>query len=316
MKKLLLPLLLGASAPVFALPAASGAWATALPEDCAVATATSSQPHGTDSIVSRGYDLRLAGEHAHQELHAGDITATGSGMNAAELHDLEDAASLVMVATLTGHHSDHCPNSYFLQVVAPVLDGVQSGKSYDLVWDNADMSTGTVHLFFRRAHLRLTGGRTPDAPAVMTLETQGVNINGSKNHLLEATMPQQASASASMPASDIVPLAAAIVGHPSESVAVPVELTSVRAVRDTMQISGNGKATLTGNADASAGEGHIAVQHLDDIIATLRDSGQTKASAALVLAKLFGHRSSTGTSWDVNWDAGVLTVNHIPLPIH
>ncbi|RBM05406.1 hypothetical protein [Novacetimonas cocois] len=315
MKKLLLPLLLGTFAPVFAC-SASSAWATSLPAECAVSTATTTQPHGAGSLMSRGYDLRLVGEHAHQELQAGDIIVSGNGLDAGSLQDLEDAASLVMVASLSGHHSDHCPNAYFLQAVAPVLDGVQSGKSYDLVWDNGVMSTGTVHLSFRRAHLRLTGGSTPDAQAVMTLETQGVNINGSKNHLLEATMPQQASASASMPVSSMGPLAAAIVGHAAESVAVPVELTSVKAVRDTMQISGNGKATLTGNADASAGEGHIAVQHLDDIIATLRDSGQTKASAALVLAKLFGHRGTNGTSWDVNWDAGVLTVNHIPLPIH
>ncbi|WP_130730936.1 hypothetical protein [Komagataeibacter xylinus] len=299
-----------------ALSCVGSAQATTLPDTCASAQlASSSQPHGNNTLAGHNYDLALAGD-VHQTFHAGDITASGTGLGAQALRDMEDVASLVLLATLTGHHSQGCAQDYFVSAATPIMDGLRTGRSYDLIWQDGLLSSGETKLSFHRAHLHLAGAKGDTAPATLTLDTQGLGIAGSHNTLLVNALPQQATANASVPSASLVPLAAAITGHPSETVMVPLHVSSLTAQRGAMQITGNGDASLTGNTDASSANGHIQVQNLDAVIETLRNAGQTRASAALVLAKLFGHKSASGgTGWDVSWAGGVMTVNHIPLPI-
>ncbi|MGY6769477.1 hypothetical protein [Komagataeibacter sp. NFXK3] len=299
-----------------ALSCVGSAQATTLPDTCARAQlASSSQPHGNNTLAGHNYDLALAGD-VHQTFHAGDITASGTGLGAQALRDMEDVASLVLLATLTGHHSQGCAQDYFVSAATPIMDGLRTGRSYDLIWQDGLLSSGETKLSFHRAHLHLAGAKGDTAPATLTLDTQGLGIAGSHNTLLVNALPQQATANASVPSASLVPLAAAITGHPSETVMVPLHVSSLTAQRGAMQITGNGDASLTGNTDASSANGHIQVQNLDAVIETLRNAGQTRASAALVLAKLFGHKSASGgTGWDVSWAGGVMTVNHIPLPI-
>ncbi|WP_240906355.1 hypothetical protein [Komagataeibacter xylinus] len=298
-----------------ALSCMGTAQATALPDTCASARLASSQPHGSNTLAGHNYDLALAG-NVHQTFHAGDIAASGTGLEPQALRDMEDVASLVLLATLTGHHSQGCAQDYFVSAATPIMDGLRAGRSYDLIWQDGLLSSGETKLSFHRAHLHLAGARGDTAPATLTLDTQGLGITGSHNTLLVNALPQQATANASVPSASLVPLAAAITGHPTETVMVPLHVSSLTAQRGTMQITGNGDASLTGNTDASSANGHIQVQNLDAVIETLRNAGQTRASAALVLAKLFGHKSASGgTGWDVSWEGGVMTVNHIPLPI-
>ena len=292
------------------------AQATALPATCAHVAVASSQPHGAGSLAGHGYDLSLAGE-AQRTFHAGDISATGTGLAPQALRDMEDVASLVLLATLTGHHSEGCAQDYFTAAATPIMEGLRAGRSYDLTWQDGLLTSGATKLSFHRAHLHLGGATGNATPATITLETLGVGITGTHNTLLSNALPQQATANASVPGSALVPLAIAIAGHPAQNVMVPLHVSSLNAQRGSMQITGNGDANLTGNTDASSATGHIQVQNLDVVIDTLRNAGQTRASAALVLAKLFGHKAASGgTSWDVSWEGGVMTVNHIPLPIH
>ncbi|GBQ52046.1 hypothetical protein CFR77_05225 [Komagataeibacter sucrofermentans] len=298
-----------------ALSCMGSAQATALPDTCASAQLASSQPHGDNALAGHNYNLALAG-NVHQTFHAGDIAASGTGLGPLALRDMEDVASLVLLATLTGHHSQGCAEGYFMSAATPIMDGLRAGRSYDLIWQDGLLSSGETKLSFHRAHLHLVGAKGDTAPATLTLDTQGLGIAGSHNTLLVNALPQQATANASVPSASLVPLAAAIAGHPTEAVMVPLHVSSLTAQRGAMQITGNGDASLTGNTDASSANGHIQVQNLDAVIETMRNAGQTRASAALVLAKLFGHKSATGgTGWDVNWEGGVMTVNHIPLPI-
>jgi len=291
------------------------AGATALPGTCGHVQVGSSQPHGDGALAGHGYDLLLAGG-VDQTFHATDIAASGTGLPPQALRDMEDVASLVMLATLTGHHSQGCSQDYFVSAATPIMEGLRAGHSYDLTWQGGLLTSGQTKLSFRRAHLHLAGARNDSAPATLTLETQGIGITGTHNTLLASALPQQAAANASVPGESLVPLAAAITGHPPENVRVPLHVASLTAQRGAMQITGNGDANLTGNTDASSATGHIQVQNLDAVIETLRNAGQTRASAALILAKLFGHKApSGGISWDVSWEGGVMTVNHIPLPI-
>ncbi|MCE2563837.1 hypothetical protein [Komagataeibacter sp. FNDCF1] len=290
--------------------------ATALPATCAHVEVASSQPHGTGTLAGHGYDLSLAG-NADRTFHAADIAATGTGLDPQALRDMEDVASLVLLATLTGHHSEGCARDYFTSAATPIMAGLRAGHSYDLTWQGGVLTSGETKLSFRRAHLHLAGAQGDSTPATLTLDTQGIGITGTHNTLLASALPQQATANASVPGSALVPLAIAITGHPTQGVMVPLHVASLNAQRGAMQITGNGDANLTGNTDASSATGHIQVQNLDAVIDTLRNAGQTRASAALVLAKLFGHKAASGgTSWDVSWEGGVMTVNHIPLPIH
>ncbi|QBL92931.1 hypothetical protein KSAC_06860 [Komagataeibacter saccharivorans] len=310
MKKLLITTVLAA------LSCMGHAGATALPDTCARVQVAATQPHGNSVLAGHGYDLALAGR-PNQTFHATDIAASGTGMGQQALRDMEDVASLVLLATMTGHHSDGCAQDYFASAAAPIMDGLRAGGSYDLTWQGGLLTNGDTKLSFRRAHLHLVGAKSANAPATLTLETQGIGITGSHNTLLASALPQQASANAAVPSGSLVELAAAITGHPPENVMVPLRVSSLSAQRGAMQISGNGEANLTGHTDASSATGHILVQNLDAVIDTLRNAGQTRASAALILAKLFGHHSDNGgTSWDVSWEGGVMTVNHIPLPIH
>lgn len=301
---------------IAALSCIGVARATALPATCARVVVASSQPHGAGSLAGHGYDLSLAGD-AQRTFHAGDITATGTGLDPQALRDMEDVASLVLLATLTGHHSEGCAQDYFTAAATPIMEGLRAGRSYDLTWQDGQLTSGATKLSFHRAHLHLGGARSDSTPATLTLDTQGVGITGTRNTLLASALPQQATANASVPGSALVSLATAITGHPAHNVMVPLHVSSLNAQRGSMQVTGNGDANLTGNTDASSATGHIQVQNLDAVIDTLRNAGQTRASAALVLAKLFGHKAASGgTSWDVNWEGGVMTVNHIPLPIH
>lgn len=309
MKKLLITTILAT------LSCMGAAKATALPDTCARVQVATTQPRSGSALAAQGYDLALAGR-TDQTFHATDIAASGTGMGPQALRDMEDVASLVLLAVMTGHHSDGCEQSYFASAAAPIMDGLRTGGSYDLTWQGGLLTNGSTKLSFHRAHLHLGGSKSDSAPATLTLETQGIGITGSRNTLLVSALPQQATAKAAVPGSSLVPLAEAITGHPPENVMVPLHVSALSAQRGAMQITGNGDANLTGHTDASSASGHILVQNLDAVIDTLRNAGQTRASAALILAKLFGHKSETGgTSWDVSWEGGVMTVNHIPLPI-
>ena len=110
---------------IAALSCIGVARATALPATCGHVSMAASQPHGAGSLSGHGYDLSLAGDE-DRKFHATDIAATGTGLDPQALRDMEDVASLVMLATLTGHHSEGCAQAYFTAAATPIMEGLRA----------------------------------------------------------------------------------------------------------------------------------------------------------------------------------------------
>ncbi|GBQ31672.1 hypothetical protein ACLRDC_03825 [Gluconacetobacter sacchari] len=302
-----LPALLGT---ILAM-ATTGVQAAPLPPACAIAGAGSLSASATD-MTALNYVLRSAPGTGAPSLHAASVTISGPAGDARALRDLLDAASVVLLGALVNHHGAGCTADYFLATLQPMMAGLESGRSYDIAWSSPVATTGARQIRFSAMHLHLSGGG--DArPIAVSLEMRGAGING--DSVLAALLPQDARSDFAVPAQALGPLLAATAGRPARSIAVPVTIRTLRARRGDMQLEGSGTAELTGSPDAASAAGHMSMRNLPELIETLRAAGQIRPAGALALANLVGHHADTQTSWDVAWAGGILTVNHIPLPL-
>ncbi|MBB2204359.1 hypothetical protein [Gluconacetobacter takamatsuzukensis] len=305
-----LPALLGAALAMAA--AGSGAHAAPLPPACAVGAAGSLSAAPAEA-TARNYALHFLPDAGGPSLHAASVTVSGAGGSARDMRDIIDAASVVLLGALVNHHGAGCTADYFLSTLQPVLAGLQAGTSYDISWSAPVARTGAKQIRFGAMHLHLSGGSGAQ-PIAVSLDLRGAGMNG--DTVLAALLPQDARSDFAIPAQALGPLLAATAGRPARSVAVPVTIRTLRARRGDMQLEGSGSAELTGSPDAASASGHMSMRNLPELIETLRAAGQTRPAAALILANLVGHHTdSAETAWDVEWAGGILTVNHIPLPL-
>lgn len=302
-----LPALCGA-----ALALAGGvAHAAPLSPACAVASAGGLSASPMEA-TAHGYMLRFAPGAGAPTLHAASVTVSGAGGSPHDMRDILDAASVVLLGVLVNHHGVGCKSDYFLATLQPILAGLEAGKSYDISWSSPVATTGAKQIRFSALHLHLAGGNDAQ-PIAVSLDLHGAGMNG--DSVLSALLPQDARSDFAVPVQALGPLLAATAGRPARSIAVPVTIRTLHARRGDMQLDGNGTAELTGNPDAASASGHMSMRNLPELIDTLRAAGQTRPAAALILANLVGHHAATDTSWDVEWMGGILTVNHIPLPL-
>jgi hypothetical protein len=290
---------------------AGPASATPLPASCAVAHAgdLSVSP---DVATAQDYRLRFSAGAESPSLHAGTLTVKGGDGAGGDARDILDAASVVLLGGLTNHHGAGCSSDYFTSSVSPVVAGLKAGKVYDVTWSALTAVSGATRLSFTALHLHLAGA-TPGQPVAVTLEIRGAQTNG--DTVLASLLPQEARSDFSIPARSLAPLLAATAGRPAHDVAVPVTISALTARHGDMRLDGSGTAILTGSPDAASATGHMSMRNLPELIATLHAAGQTRASTALILANLVGHHADMDTSWDVDWQGGILTVNRIPLPL-
>ncbi|MFW7266849.1 hypothetical protein ACMAUO_02635 [Gluconacetobacter sp. Hr-1-5] len=305
-----LPALVGA---VLAM-AGSGAHAAPLPPACAIGTAGGVLASPAEA-TARNYGLHFSTGAGAPSLHAASVTVTGAGAggNAGDMRDILDAASVVLLGALVNHHAAGCTADYFLSTLQPILAGLAAGKAYDISWSAPIAHTGTKQIRFTALRLHLAGGSGAQ-PIAVSLDLHGAGMNG--DTVLASLLPQDARSDFAVPVQALGPLLAATAGRPAHSVAVPVTIRTLRARRGDMQLEGSGSAELTGSPDAASASGHMSMRNLPELIETLRAAGQTRPAAALIIANLVGHHTdATDTSWDVEWTGGILTVNHIPLPL-
>lgn len=290
----------------------SGAHAAPLPPACAIGGAGSLSASPTEA-TARNYVLRFAPGAGTSSLHAASVTVSGAGGSARDMRDILDAASVVLLGALVNHHGAGCTADYFLATLQPILAGLQTGQTYDISWSSPVAQTGAKQIRFGVLHLHLAGGSGAQ-PIMVSLDLGGAGMTG--DTVLASLLPQDARSDFSIPAQALGPLLAATAGRPARSVAVPVTIRTLRARRGDMQLEGSGSAELTGSPDAASASGHMSMRNLPELIETLRAAGQTRPAAALIMANLVGHHADAAdTSWDVEWAGGILTVNHIPLPL-
>ncbi|WP_323991123.1 hypothetical protein [Nguyenibacter sp. L1] len=294
------------AAPAAALP---------LPANCAVARAAPAPVPG--GAAARDYKLRLAGGADAPSLRAGLVTIRGGDGAAPEtLPEILNAASVGLLGALSGRHAPGCSTEYFATALQPVLRGLAAGRAYDVAWRGVEAVSGRSRLSMGMLRLHLDGappGMQPGVSMTMSLEMHGLRDDGAA--VPAALLPEDARSVVSLPVSALAPLLAATAGGPVRPVAVPVTIRTLTAAHGDMRLDGSFMAVVTGVPDGASASGHMRMRNLPELIAALRDAGQTRASAALVLANLVGHHADDATSWDVDWQGGILTVNRIPLPL-
>lgn len=282
--------LLGLCAAGF--PVSAGA-ATA-PAACARIThGSGGAPHIT--VTSDGNTLSASGE-------------TLTGVPEAQSADLADAASVLLLAAVTGHHNAAC--SDWLETEGKVAESaLAASHALSLSWTGVSVHHGSQITAAGAVSLTLKAG-SPDAQA--TLSVRNVSYSGIS---IAPVLPASAAAQFSLPASELASLMAATAGKPANLPAVHVTIRSLTAQRETVTLSGNGRATLTGSNDSASASGHLEVTDIGTLTDRMREAGQTKVAAALILARLVSHHSGSANTWDTTWEGGVLTVNGVPLPL-
>ncbi|NHO32988.1 hypothetical protein GOB85_11070 [Acetobacter sp. LMG 1636] len=222
--------------------------------------------------------------------------------------DLADAASVLLLAAFTGYHNAAC--SAWLETEGKAAQAaLASGHSLDMSWSGASIQHKSLHIGIDTAHLALKNG-SPDANA--TLSFSGVTVSGVTAPTL---MPSSANASFTLPQSELASLMAATAGKATSLPAVHVTIHSLTARRDTIELSGNGHATLTGETGSTSAGGHLEIHDISALIDHARQENQMKVAAALIIARMVSHSTSDGNAWDTTWAGGVLTVNGVPLPL-
>lgn len=237
-------------------------------------------------------------------------TTTASGSTAESVQDQADAASLLLVSALTGHHNAAC-SAWLNKQGQSIANGLKAGNTYSVVWNTAAVTHASAHVGIGSASLKLAGN-TSEHNAAATLGMTGLTFKNIPNQDL---LPTAAHAAFSLPASEIPALMAAVGGKAEQAPAVHVTISNFDAQRDTVHLKGNGTATLTGNVNATSASGHLEVVNIETLIEKVRAANQMKLAAGMVLARLVSHAQNGASVWDATWSSGVLTVNGFPLPL-
>lgn len=229
---------------------------------------------------------------------------------AQSLQDQADAASLLLLSAMTGHHNAAC-SEWLQRQGQNVATGLKAGANYALSWNTASIQRGTARVGLSAAALKLQGNTTAHTSAA-TLSMSGLSFHNVANQEL---LPSSAQAAFSLPASELPALMAAVGGRAEQAPAVHVTISNFAAQRSTVHLQGNGSATLTGDVNATSASGHLEITNLETLIETARSAQQMKLAAGLVLARLVSKKAGDANAWNTTWSGGVLTVNGFPLPL-
>lgn len=285
-----------------ALWGAAPAFAASVPAGCATIhheNAGSGEDHAAFSHIT----VTFPGDSG--TLTAAGQTLTGTTGSAG---DVADASSVLLLAALTGHHNAAC--SQWLETEGKVAQAsLAAGHALKLAWTSATVKRGALHVSMAGAGLAISGTGS-NATAALTFS--GVATSGTAATSL---IPSSAQASFSLPTNELASLMAATAGKSTQLPAVHVTIQSLSAKRDTVELSGNGRATLTGEHESASASGHLEIRDIGTLIQKAQQDSQTKIAAALVLARIVSHKSGDSNTWDTNWEGGILTVNGVPLPL-
>lgn len=269
-------------------------------------------PAGCASIHHDGADNGAAFDHVVVTFpgNGGTLTATHETLSGAgeSATGLADASSVLLLAALVGHHNAAC--SQWLENEGNAAEAaLQAGHGLNVSWSNVSARHATLRIALATTSLAISR-QGSDAGA--SLSMTGVTTSGVE---APSMIPQSAQAVFSLPADELAGLMASTAGKLAQLPAVHVTIHSLTAKRDTVELSGNGRATLTGQNSSASASGHMEIKDLSSLIDKARQDSQTKIAAALIIARLVSHKSSGSNTWDVNWEGGILTVNGVPLPL-
>ncbi|MBS0964916.1 hypothetical protein JK165_02195 [Acetobacter okinawensis] len=277
------------------------------PAGCATVHASSEEDTPKGLIY---HDLSVSAPSGITSLHVKKLVFAGRASSAQATQDLAQAASLLLVSTMTGQHNAAC-TQWLTEQGKQVVAGLQSGAAYDLTWNSATIEHGAAHVNVATARYQMQGTAGPHTSSA-SLSMSGLSFHNVANQQL---LPSAAQAAFSLPTAEIPALISAVGGRSTAAPAVHATISNFEASEGTVRLQGHGQATLTGDVAATSASGHLEITNLEELIEKARTARQMKLAAGLVLGRLVSHRSGEQNTWDTTWTGGVLTVNGFPLPI-
>ncbi|GBQ68548.1 hypothetical protein AA103196_1973 [Ameyamaea chiangmaiensis NBRC 103196] len=239
-----------------------------------------------------------------------DLDDHGHMLDGDALTQMLDIASVSLLSAISGHHTMGCHGPWFDRTARSEGTSIVAGARPDLTWRDLTVRSGPVTIHAAAAHLTLAG--QDDAPLELTLTFDHVTLSGTGADVLN---PDHLTLDVSIPSSALVSLLQVTAGKGAPSQAIQATVRDLTVVMGPTTLRGDGSTTLTGYPDTLSAAGHLSAQHFPDMITRAQDAGLTRPAAAMVIARLVGHRDGDMTRWTVGYTGGVLTVNNVPLPL-
>ena len=303
-------------------PAATPAWADAatsaldLPRHCARV-----QANGLHSLAAPGHgfstnSFRLQlpdGPHAASmsasSLHVDSRTDRTSD---ADLERAASAAAAALLVALSGDRHGGCTTSMLHGAAAPIVDGLAHGGGYVATWLGVALRGASGVVKVRRMQLRLQAGAASGAaqPVHVAFSLDGVSGSLKPPTLLPDTLAWRIS----LPASSLPTLLAAT-GGGAPGARIPVTVDDLRMTQGTTVIDAKGAATAAPTPLASTADLQVTARNYDDLVDRAASADMVRLHTALFLASLMGRHDADGLQWDVTYRDGILSVNHLPIPM-
>jgi len=301
-------ILLLSAALLIATPACALAQ-SALPNSCAETSVAHTQVDAHHFSAS-GFAMTIPGSRASLDAAGVTLDDPGRVLDGGALQQLSDLASVALLASITGHHNFGCNGPWMKRTARNYATSVIAGARPDITWHDLTVHQGPVTVHAGAAHLQLSG--QDGGELRLDIRFDHVTLNGTGGDVLA---PDLLTARASLPPESLAALVQMAAAKDQPSRAVHTKLDSVDVTFGRTEMHGSGTAELTGYPDTMSADGDLSAIHMSGLTDRARDASLNKIAAALVIAKLVGHRDGDTTRWKLGWQGGVLTVNNVPLPL-
>lgn len=273
-----------------ALPSVSAGRASTLsplPASCFSYSFGSSHPsaHG---LTGTKLHATLPGTEVSLDVQSVSLNDNKSKIDADTLERFNAAAAF---AALTAFHGGLTPACHGQSTIVGTSD-IQ-GSSPEGTWSSVRLQKADGHdLTIRSAHIE-TVETDPD----LRVRLVGTGIHASKQPLAPSTFTTD------------------LTVQGAGSAAQQISINSLHAVVDTSTIDGHGIIQPGTSAATSTADVHISITDIAGLIQNVQQTAPAKVTTALTIARLMGHNNGNSTTWDVQLQGGVVTVNRVPLPI-
>ncbi|MCQ9154640.1 hypothetical protein [Acidomonas methanolica] len=284
------------------------AHAEAIPAAC-LTTHFARERVAAREVLLDGFSARLMETGATLGIAEARITDPTHHLTDAMLRDANTLGALGALLLDDGRTPRSCDTPDAHAAMRSIVQAVVAGGAPELRWDRAVLVRGAHRTTIRSVILRFHP--LPGAPAQIGLAIEADGIARSDGGLT----PSSVSMSVDLP---VRALSQADEGAKSVPLVAPGEtltIHSLHAEYGSSQLDGQGFVRPGQSWQNSSGQLHLEISGMHDLLNGLRGNSPSGVTTALAVAQLMGHRDGDRTGWDVALLDGVLSVNHIPLPL-
>lgn len=277
------------------------------PSDCVILKYGS--VHKTPAGITYN-DYLISSLDGQTRLHSAQFTFSSGVADFNVSQNLAQAASLLMLSTITSRHDTAC-TAWLLSQGKEVLTALSNHHENKGVWQNSIIENGDIHIGMGTFAYRMQ----PFSPQQTSRVTAYARRLTYQNVAYQEIFPSYAQIIFDLPAYELPALMSSTGGQDQELPAVHASIKQILATRDSVKFEAAGQATITGNLALSYVKGDVGITNMEALIEKTRKAEQMRLTAALVLSRFVSHRGNNKNSWKVTWEGGVLTVNGFPVPM-